>query len=74
MDVKVTKKEKRKTREITGPLLNGGRDMVTNDTEKAMALNAFFTTKTFLHKSRAPETRGKIWSKEDLCLVEDHQV
>ena len=73
-DVKGIEKEKRKTRETMGPLLNEGRDLVTNDIEKAMALNAFFTSKTVLQESQAPETRGKVWSKEDLLLVEDHQV
>ena len=69
---------KRKTSENVGPLLNGAVDLVTNDTEKAKVLSAAFTLvftgKTGLQESQAPETRGKVWNKEDLTLVEEDQV
>lgn len=54
---------KRKTRENVSPLLNGARDLVTKDMEKAEVLNAFLTSvvisKINLQESQAPEIRGK---------------
>lgn len=50
-DVKVNKKgffkyinNKRKTKDNVGLLLNGGRTLVIEDTEKAGLLNAFFAS------------------------------
>lgn len=47
--------------------------MVILDVEKAEILNAFFTlaftSKTGLQKCQTLETRGTIWSKEDITLV-----
>ncbi|KAK4827148.1 hypothetical protein QYF61_015102 [Mycteria americana] len=76
-DVKDNKKgfykfinSKRKTKENMGPLLNVARELVTNGTEKAEILDAFFasvfTRKNILQESQAPETRRKVWDKEDL--------
>lgn len=49
-----------------------------NDTEKAKILTAFFdsvfTGKTSIQESQAPETRGKVWSKEVLSSVKKDQV
>lgn len=60
---------KRETRENMGPLLNRAGDQVTNHTEEAKVLNAFFvsvfTDKTDLQESQAPEIKGKVCSKED---------
>ena len=46
--------------------------------EKAEVLNAFFTSfftgQTSLQDSQTPETRGKVWGKEDLHPVEEDQV
>lgn len=36
--------------------------------------NSVFTSKTGLQKSHVPETRKKVWSKEDVCLVEEDLV
>lgn len=69
---------KRKTRENVGPLLNGARELVINDMEKAKVLNAafvsVFTSKNSFQESQATEARGKLWCKEDLHLVEENQV
>ncbi|KAK4807033.1 hypothetical protein QYF61_000362 [Mycteria americana] len=69
---------KRKTGENVGPLLNEIGDLVTQDMEKAEVLNAafasVFTSKTSLQESQAPEARGKVWSKEDVPLVEEDLV
>ncbi|KAK4826439.1 hypothetical protein QYF61_009136, partial [Mycteria americana] len=50
---------KRKMRENVGPLLNGRRDLVTKDMEKAEVLNAFlasvFTGKICFRESQVPE-------------------
>ncbi|KAK4807239.1 hypothetical protein QYF61_024359 [Mycteria americana] len=71
-------RDKRKARENVGSLLNGAGALVTQDMEKAEVLNALFasvfTSKTSLQESQVPETKGKVWSKEDLALVEDDQV
>jgi len=69
-DVKGSKKgfckqidDKRKTRENVGPLMNGTRDLITQDMEKAEVLNALFDSiiirKTGLQEFQAPETKGK---------------
>ncbi|KAK4811069.1 hypothetical protein QYF61_016355, partial [Mycteria americana] len=46
--------------------------------EKAEVPNAFFASvfasKTGLQECQVPETRGKVWSKEDVPLVEEDQV
>ena len=64
---------KRETRENMGLLLNRAREQVTNHTEEAKVLNAFFasvfTDKTDLQESQSPETRGKDWSKEDNLVL-----
>ena len=61
-----------------GPLLNGARTLVTQGMEKADVLDAFFTSiftgQTGLQDSQASQTRGKVWSKESLHLVEEDQV
>lgn len=55
---------KREPIENMGPLLNRVGDQMTNHTEEAKVLNAFFvsvfTGKTDFQKSQAPETRGKV--------------
>lgn len=47
-----------------GPTLHGTEELLTNGTEKAEVLVAFFalvfTHKTNLQESPAPETRGKV--------------
>jgi len=66
---------KRKTRENMGPLLKGVGALVTEDTEMADLLNAFFasvfTAKAGPQASQPLEVREKAWRKEDLLLVED---
>lgn len=50
---------------------------MTKDTEKTEVLNAFalvFTGKTGTEQSQAFEMSGKVWSKEDLALVEEDQI
>lgn len=69
-------KSKRKTEENVGPLLNGAGKLGTNNMAKV--LNAFFASvfasKTGLQESQAPQTRGKVWNKEDLPSMEKDQV
>lgn len=59
------------------PLLNGVRNLTKNFTGKAEVLNAFFvsfiTAKTGLQEAQATETKGKVWSKEDIPVVEVEQ-
>lgn len=56
-------------------LLNGAGNLVTNDTEKAMAAFAsVFTGKMSLQECQIPEISGKVQSKEGLRLMEDDQV
>lgn len=47
--------------------------MVIQDVGKAEILNAFFTlvftSKTGLQKCQTLETRGKIWSNEDITVL-----
>jgi len=51
---------------------------VAQDVEKAEVLNDFFisvfTSKTGLQKSKASETRRKVWSKEVFSVMEGGQV
>lgn len=51
-----------------GPLLNRAEDQVTNHTEEAKVLNAFFasvfTDKTDLQEPQAPEARGRSGAKK----------
>ena len=69
---------KRKTREDGGSLLNGARDLVIKDIKRVEVLSGFFTLVfsgiTCLQESQTPETRGNVWTKEDLPLVEKDQV
>lgn len=55
---------KKKDRENVGLLLNGRRELVTKDMEKAETLSVFSTSvligKSCLQKSQAPETRRKV--------------
>lgn len=71
-------RDKKNTRENLDPLLNKTRDFVKHNMEKAELLNAFFTTvfinMTSLQECQVPETRGKGWTREDVPLMEDHQV
>lgn len=48
--------------------------LVTEDMEKAQVLHTFFSSKTSLQESKAPEAAKKVWSKEDTPLVEEDQV
>jgi len=60
------------------PLLNGVRHPVRKGMEKAKVLNAFFASVFFvtssLQEQKAPETSGKVCSKEDFSLVDKDQV
>jgi len=68
----------RKIRGNVGPLRSAVGVLVTKDTEKPKVLHAtfssVFTRKTTLQESQASETRGQVWSKEYLPLVEEDQV
>ena len=61
-----------------GLLLDGAGTLARENTERAKVLHAFFisvfTGETGLQESQAPKTRGKVWSKEDLPLVQESQV
>ncbi|GAB0184844.1 mitochondrial enolase superfamily member 1 [Grus japonensis] len=69
---------KRKPRENVGPLLNKVGALVTEDTEKAELLNAFFasvfTAKVDAQESQTLEVKEKVWRKEDLPLVKEDRV
>lgn len=51
---------------------------MTEDKKKAEVLKLFFaslfTGKMGLRESQVPETRGEIWSKKDVPLVEEDMV
>ncbi|GAB0193858.1 mitochondrial enolase superfamily member 1 [Grus japonensis] len=68
----------RNARKNVGQLLNEVRDLVTQNMEKAEVLHAAFasicTSKTSFPESQVPETSGRVWSKEDIPLVEEDQV
>lgn len=59
-------------------LLNIAGDLVTTDMKKTEVLNVFsasdFTDKICLEESQAPPTTRKVWSKEELSLLEEEQV
>lgn len=71
-------KRKKENQGNYGLLLNEARALVRHDMEEAEVLNAIFTSvfssKTCLLKFESPETKGKVWSKEDLSLLEEDQV
>lgn len=54
------------------PLLSGAGNLVTNGMEETEVFRVFFASvfsgKTSLQE--APETQRKVWSREDLPLVE----
>lgn len=70
--------DKRKQRENVGPLLNEVAHLLTHGMEKAEVLNTVFATflssKMSTQESQAPETRKKVCSKEDVCLVDEGLV
>ena len=51
---------------------------MTNDMDTAQVLNTFFaslfTIQTGLQESQAPETRGKVWSKEGLLSGKEEEI
>jgi len=51
---------------------------MTKDMEKAKALSEFsdpsFTSKTDVQESQATESKRKVWTQENLPLVEEDQV
>ncbi|GAB0182821.1 mitochondrial enolase superfamily member 1 [Grus japonensis] len=84
-DVKDNKKSffkyiisKRKTRKNVGPLLNEVNAQVTEDTDKAELLNAFFasvfTAKASPQETQTLEVGEKVCRKEDFPLVEEDRV
>jgi len=79
-DVKNNKKgffnyisSKRKARDNVGPLLNETGVLVTEDTEKAELMNAFFASvfsaKTGPQESQALEVREEAYREDDFPLV-----
>ena len=58
--------------------INPSRDLVTKHMGKAEILSAVFTLvfacKIYPQESQAPETSGKVWSKEDLSLLEEDEA
>ena len=84
-DVKDNKKgffkyisSKRKSGDAVSPLLNEVGALVSQSTEKAELLNAFFvpvfTAQAGPQASQPPEVRGQIWTKEDFPLAEEDWV
>ncbi|GAB0176630.1 nucleoside diphosphate kinase 6 [Grus japonensis] len=70
--------EKRRTRENVVPLRNETGDLVTQDMEKAGALNDFvasvFTGKCLSHTAQVTEGKGKDWENEEPPTVRADQV
>lgn len=60
------------------PLLNKTWELFTQNRENAEVLNVFFssvfTSQTNLQESQIPKTTSKVWSKEDVVLMEEYQV
>lgn len=60
------------------PLLNKTWELFTQNREHAEVLNVFFssvfTSQTNLQESQIPKTTSKVWSKEDVVLMEEYQV
>lgn len=69
---------KKKIKDNVVLLLNESEVLTTQDWETDEVLNAFFisvfTSKSSLQKFKDLGTKGKVWSKEDLLLVEEDQV
>lgn len=69
---------KRRMRVNVSLLLNMAGELVTKDMKKTEVLNIFsasdFTDKICLQESPALATTAKVWSKEELSLVEKEQV
>ncbi|KAJ7402270.1 rna-directed dna polymerase from mobile element jockey-like [Pitangus sulphuratus] len=80
-DVKENKKEffkysdnRRKSKYNVGPLLNGERALVTEDTEKAELLNIFFAS-AFTDKARHQESlTSETRAKEGFHLIKENRV
>jgi len=66
------------TREKVGLLLNEVGVLVTEDTERAELVNAFFplvfTAKASPRASQSLEVREEAWRKDDLLLIEEDCV
>lgn len=69
---------KRQTRENVGLLLKWSRGPADRRHGKCRGARAFFTSvfpgKICHQESQAPETRGEVWNKADLPLVEENLV
>ncbi|GAB0188489.1 mitochondrial enolase superfamily member 1 [Grus japonensis] len=61
--------DKRKTREYVGPLWKETGDLITQDMEKAEALNDFFasvfTGKCSSHTTHVTEGKGRVWKNAE---------
>lgn len=69
----------RKTRENVGLLLNGTGALVMKEMEKAKVLSVFFTSSllvrpAFRNLRPLQVVEKSEWSKEDIPLVDEHQV
>lgn len=71
-------RRKTKAKENVGSVLNRKGPLVTQDMGKTETLNEFFTSaftsEASLWKAQVLATRGKVWSKEILSLVEEDQI